>query len=140
MVTLKCHFKTWAFIVYKKNPHSYNRLDRRIKMFGDQNISNNMDFDSNIVGDNNVSYNDVDFNLMQNNMGQQMMDSMVPSCEAPRERCIHRTFVHEVPHVCPIKTRIINHHVYRHTYRPEYSCCEENVVSNVQCGSCSQFR
>ena len=110
-------------------------------MFGDQNISNNMDFDSTITGGNNISYNDVDFNLMQNNMGQPMMDTMAgASCEAPRERCVHRTFVHEVPHVCPIKTRIINHHVYRHTYRPEYSCSEENVVSNVQCGSCSQFR
>lgn len=43
-------------------------------------------------------------------------------------------------HVCPIRTRIINHHVYKHTYRPEYSCCEENTVSNVQCGSCNQFR
>lgn len=43
-------------------------------------------------------------------------------------------------HVCPIRTRIINHHIYRHTYRPEYSCCEENVVSNIQCGSCNQFR
>ena len=40
-------------------------------MFGDQNISNNMDFDSTITGDNNISYNDVDFNLMQNNMGNQ---------------------------------------------------------------------
>ena len=63
-----------------------------------------------------------------------------PINECPRERCIHRTIMHEVPHVCPIKTRIINHHVYRHTYRPEYSCCEENVVSNIQCGSCSQFQ
>ena len=26
-------------------------------MFGDQNISNNMDFDSTITGDNNISYN-----------------------------------------------------------------------------------
>jgi len=43
-------------------------------------------------------------------------------------------------HVCPIRTKIINHHVYRHTYRPEYSCCEENVVSNIDNGSCSCFR
>lgn len=43
-------------------------------------------------------------------------------------------------HVCPIKTRVINHHVYKHTYRPEYSCSEENTVTNVQCGSCCQFR
>ena len=43
-------------------------------------------------------------------------------------------------HVCPIHTRIINHHVYKHTYRPQYTCSEENTVSNVQCGSCCQFR
>lgn len=43
-------------------------------------------------------------------------------------------------HVCPIHTRIINHHVFKHTYRPQYTCSEENVVSNVQCGSCCQFR
>ena len=109
-------------------------------MFSDQNLSNNMDFESNINGDNNFSYNDVDFNVTQNNMMNQQMDMRAPTCETPRERCIHRTFVHEVPHVCPIRTRIINHHVYRHTYRPEYSCREENVVSNVQCGSCCDFK
>ena len=109
-------------------------------MFSDQNLNNNMDFESNINGDNNFSYNDVDFNVNQTNMMNQQMDMASPTCEAPRERCIHRTFVHEVPHVCPIRTRIINHHVYRHTYRPEYSCCEENVVSNVQCGSCCDFK
>lgn len=43
-------------------------------------------------------------------------------------------------HVCPIHTRIINHHVYKHTYRPSYTCSEENTVSNIQCGSCCQFR
>ena len=42
-------------------------------------------------------------------------------------------------HVCPIRTRIINNHVYRHTYSPAYSCCEENVCSNIQCGSCCGF-
>ena len=57
-----------------------------------------------------------------------------------QERVINRTFVHEVPHTCPIHTRIINHHVYKHTYRPVYTCSEENVCSNVQCGSCSQFQ
>lgn len=43
-------------------------------------------------------------------------------------------------HVCPIQTKIINHHVYKHTYRPQYSCSEENTVTNVQCGSCCNFR
>ena len=34
-------------------------------------------------------------------------------------------------HVCPIHTRVINHHVYRHTYRPAYTCSEENVKEKV---------
>ena len=83
----------------------------------------------------------------ENNENDNFADyDMNPGCvqnpitEATRERCVHRTFVHEVPHVCPIHTRIINHHVYRHTYRPEYTCSEENVVSNVQEGSCCQYR
>ena len=65
---------------------------------------------------------------------------MMNNQEGVQERVVHRTFVHEVPHVCPIHTRIINHHVYRHTYRPEYSCCEENVVSNINDGNCSCFK
>lgn len=30
----------------------------------------------------------------------------------------------------PCNTRIINHHIYKHTYTPCYTCCEENVVTN----------
>lgn len=62
-----------------------------------------------------------------------------PVYECPKERCVHRQFVHEVPHVVPVNTRIINHHVYRHTYSPCYTCCEENVVSNVNPGCCQMF-
>lgn len=54
-----------------------------------------------------------------------------PIMECPRERCCHRYICHEVPHVIPCNTRIINHHVYRHTYTPQYTCCEENEYSNV---------
>jgi len=62
-----------------------------------------------------------------------------PVYERPVERCVQRNFVHEVVHVCPVNTRIINNHIYRHTYRPEYTCCEENVVSNVgETGCCNQ--
>ena len=39
-----------------------------------------------------------------------------------------------------MNTRIINNHIFRHTYQPRYTCCEENVVTNQQCGSCCQFR
>ncbi len=104
-------------------------------------MNNNVDFDSTVIGNNNVVDNEmnVDINMMNNN-GGQMMQMNSPISEAVQEKCIHKTIVHEVPHVCPIHTRIINHHVYKHTYRPRYTCSEENTVSNVQCGSCCNFR
>jgi len=103
----------------------------------DQNMTQNYDFDSTIMGNNNVIENEVDINMI-GNVGMQMMQGGIN--EGVQERVINRTFVHEVPHVCPIHTRIINHHVYKHTYRPQYTCSEENTVSNVQCGSCCQFK
>ena len=103
----------------------------------------NMNMESNINGDNNVVNNDmeVDVNMMNSTSpSNNMMGIGNPINENVQERVINRTFVHEVPHVCPIHTRIINHHVYKHTYRPAYTCSEENVCSNVQCGSCCQFK
>ncbi len=60
-----------------------------------------------------------------------------PVVECPQERCCHREIVHEVPHIIPINTRIINHHVYRHTYTPRFTCTEENEVSNVYERNCN---
>lgn len=62
-----------------------------------------------------------------------------PVYECPQERVCHRTICHEVPHICPCNTRIINHHVYRHSFTPCYSACEENVVSNVYDGCCGRY-
>ena len=62
-----------------------------------------------------------------------------PVYECPQERQIHRQIIHEVPHLCPINTRIINHHIYRHTYSPCYTCCEENEICNVNEGCCGNF-
>ena len=62
-----------------------------------------------------------------------------PIIEPGRERVVQRNIVHEVKHVCPINTRIINNHIFKHTYQPRYTCCEENVCTNVQCGSCCNF-
>lgn len=62
---------------------------------------------------------------------------MMPIYECPQERVCHRYICYDVPHIMPCNTRIINHHVYRHTYRPEYTYCEENVCENVyDCGRC----
>ena len=100
------------------------------------------DLDINITNQNiNTNTNDnFNYNMMegyQMNMQQPMMGSVMnPIIEPGRERIVNRTFVHEVPHICPINTRIINNHIYKHTYQPRYTCCEENVVTQQQCGSC----
>ena len=94
---------------------------------------------------------DVDMNIdyMNNNMTMPMnMDPGMqipggvsqPIIEPMQQRVINRTIIHEVPHVCPLQTKIVNHHVFKHTYQPSYSCCEENVCSEIQCGSCCNFR
>ena len=62
-----------------------------------------------------------------------------PVYECPTERCVHRHIVHEVPHVCPINTRIINHHIYKHTYSPCYTCTEENEICNINDNCCGRF-
>jgi len=65
-------------------------------------------------------------------MGETMPGVVCPPVyECPRETVCHRYICHEVPHIMPCNTRIINHHIYRHTYTPTYSCCEENEVENV---------
>ncbi len=96
--------------------------------------------------DNNSGTIDIDFDQGQSlnngpmNFGNTgMMSTNAPIIEPMRERVVNRTFEHIVPHVCPIRTKIINHHVFKHTYRPDYSCCEENVCTNVQCGSCCNY-
>lgn len=65
------------------------------------------------------------------------MNTMCPPIqECPQERVCHRYMCYEVPHIIPCNTRIINHHVYRHTYTPCFTSCEENVVSNVYDRKC----
>ena len=104
-------------------------------------FTNSSEINQNFIGDNDVSM-DIDINMNQqmgpNFGGFNQMQS--PVMEPMQERVVHRTIMHEVPHVCPIRTKVINHHVFRHTYSPSYSCCSENTVSNVQCGSCCNFR
>ena len=87
----------------------------------------------------------VDVDVMMNGNGPVANNSMFqsnvnqPIIEPMQERIVNRTIMHEVPHICPINTKVINNHVYRHTYSPRYTCSEENVCTNVQCGSCCCF-
>ncbi len=121
-------------------------------MFGGCCHDRQNEFNQNFVGENDINM-DIDVNMAGGNINMAnampavdnqnlMMGSTMqsPIVEPMQERVVHRTIMHEVPHVCPQRTKIINHHVYKHTYRPSYSCCEENTVSNIQCGSCCQFR
>ena len=65
---------------------------------------------------------------------QSMMCPPIQEC--PQERVCHRYINYEVPHIMPCNTRVINHHIYRHTYTPCFTTCEENVVSNVYDRKC----
>jgi hypothetical protein len=87
-----------------------------------------------------ISVNYAVVNMNENYGGNFTGMTSNPIVEQGRERCVYRNIYHEVPHVCPINTRIINNHIYRHTYQPRYTCSEENVVTNEQCGSCCNFR
>ncbi len=83
------------------------------------------------------------FNTNQFDIGDSG-DTMMGTVEGPivepgRERIVQRNIVHEVKHICPMNTKIINNHIFKHTYEPRYTCCEENTVTNVQCGSCCNF-
>lgn len=62
-----------------------------------------------------------------------------PVVEPVIEKCVTRDICHTVEHVCPIHTRVINNHIVQHNYRPEYTCSEENVVTNVDPGCCNKF-
>lgn len=59
-----------------------------------------------------------------------------PIYECPQERVCHRTINYEVPHMIPCHTRMVNHHVYHHTYTPCYSYSEEDEYSNVYGNRC----
>ena len=97
--------------------------------------------DININNTNNNTNQNVNMNMNENfDGGYDMGMATGPVVEPGRERVVQRNIVHEVKHVCPINTRIINNHIFRHTYQPRYTCCEENVVTNQQCGSCCDFR
>lgn len=104
----------------------------------------NMPMQDDMIDINNNQGN-IDIDVNQSSMfgGMTNMNSCQrPIVEPVQERVICRTIVHTIPHVCPIRTKYVNNHVYKHTYQPSFSCCEENVVSNVNdCGcGCSLNR
>ncbi len=85
----------------------------------------------------------MDFSYMNNmpmnnccSMNPCMTEMCPPVYECPQERVCHRTINYEVPHMIPCHTRMINHHVYHHSYTPCYSYSEEDEYSNVYGNRC----
>lgn len=65
-----------------------------------------------------------------------MMGSVCdPIYECPCEKVCQREINHHVPHIQPVHTRVINRHIYHHSYQPCYTMSEENVVFNVYGGN-----
>ena len=115
---------------------------RQIGDFGygeDINIDiNNFNTNNNTSTNNNINTNSFDMNMAD--PGNTMMGSVQgPIIEPGRERVVQRNIIHEVKHICPMNTKIINNHIFKHTYEPRYTCCEENTCTNIQCGSCCNF-
>ena len=65
--------------------------------------------------------------------------NMPPIYECPQERCCHREIHHEVKHIVPVNTKIMNHHIIHHTYVPMYTCCEEDTCCNVYDKKCGRM-
>jgi len=90
-------------------------------------------------------------NLNRNHMSEMNTPDMNCGCpmpgmecppvyECPQERIVNCQIHHHVPHIQPIHTRVINHHIYRHTCTPCFTSSEENVVCNVFDNHCCQPR
>lgn len=56
-----------------------------------------------------------------------------PVMDPPVERIVRRDIIHNIQHIDPINTRVINNHIFRHSYTPHYTCCEENVCTVDPC-------
>ena len=115
-------------------------------MFYSDNMRQDMEYGDNI----DINITNSNMNANTNNLSNQNFNvddnqtmnygmTQGPIIEPGRERVIQRNIVHEVRHICPMNTKIINNHIFKHTYQPHYTCCEENTVTNVQCGSCCNF-
>lgn len=58
-----------------------------------------------------------------------------PVMEPTITNCVEKEFYHEVEHVVPIHTHVINKHIYNHVYKPQYTCSEECQVIDNKCGN-----
>lgn len=76
---------------------------------------------------------DSNMNMFDNNCG---VIKCAPVMECPRVNCCHRVINYEIPHIIPCQTKVVNHHIYRHTYTPCFSYSEEDEASEVYDQKC----
>jgi len=50
-----------------------------------------------------------------------------PIVKCPIEKTCCRDIHHQVKHIQPVHTRIINRHIYNHCCVPHFTCSEENI-------------
>ena len=109
-------------------------------------MKNNRCMDTSMFSEANATSTETNMNV-EMNMGMPGMMGMGCSCspqsmmcppvmECPQVRCCHKVINYEVPHIIPCHTKMINHHVYRHTYQPCFSYSEENECSEVYDPKC----
>lgn len=74
-----------------------------------------------------------------------MQEAVNPGCpcppvyECPETRVCERYIMHEVPHVIPVHTKIVNHHIIRHTYTPCFTISECDTCEHVYDPCCKNF-
>ena len=106
---------------------SYGNIDKT-ETFGDDKYRNPVTFDEPAVDMHKGGHHGNECHL-----GCQPTMGMVcpPIIECPQIRIVNRHIVHQVPHIIPVETKVINHHVYKHHYQPQFTTSEENVCSEV---------
>lgn len=77
--------------------------------------------------------------MFRNCCQRQNMGCAQPNCQPIMEptvtNCVEKEFYHEVEHIIPVHTHVINKHIYNHVYKPQYTCSEECQVINNECGN-----
>lgn len=58
---------------------------------------------------------------------------MQPIIEPVVTNCVEKEYFHEVEHIIPMHTHVVNKHIYNHVYRPQFSCSEECQMMNNEC-------
>lgn len=67
-------------------------------MFSNE-LFQNMNMENNVAGDNNYINNDMNVDVNMMNYGGNSGPMNGPVSEGVQEKCVHRTFFHEVPQV-----------------------------------------